>query len=155
MMDDGETPDVDTIVPERPEQPEPLLVTTLDELGNEAFRGRSNVLFREDFLGDGDVLVEFRDERPVIRVEDFDVDRWKSTAPFGVGVRIVEHNQPSTDRFHMRQYGLIYVKASYGRLQKQIKKLEFVGLRRKTTGIIWKQKVHREYAAIIEMEDWG
>lgn len=131
------------VVPELEDEQEDVLVTNFENAGREAFRGRSNVLFSDDFLNEDQVIIEFRENQPLIPDPEYDVDRWVSESPFSVRVRIVEYNQPSDARFHLARYSLLDVKGSYARLERLLERYKFVGLQNKTSGLVWKQKVKR------------
>ena len=151
-MEDEDDERARVMTPENERIEEDLMVTTLGNVGREAFKGRSNILFDEDFLNDGEVVIEFSDTEQVRQDLEFDVDRWTSHSPFSVGVRIVEYNQPSSARFHLPLYSLMDVRSSYSRLEGRLTRFEFIGLQNKTRGLTWKHKAKRRYDKLTEME---
>lgn len=142
-MEEGTTKDLTTKPHTQTEPVNPEAMLSEGEAPSQKFRGISNVLFTEDILGSRSVLIDISKEQEVFEGEIFDVDKFKSIAPFKPSVRIAEFNDPSPELYHLNFYSRSEVELYFLQLEKLLAKYRNYSLKNKNSGLIWKDKVKR------------
>ena len=118
---------------------------TIENAGSTKFRGRSNVLTQDDLNRDADVVIEFSTTIPGVAVDDYDLKRWTTRKPFDRHVRIVEYHIVNSNKYHFGLYPMSHISMMYRRLDDLIPRYIRHGLANKTSGLMWKHNVTREY----------